>query len=103
MGCEVERISKDLLYCRAQLQNLRDKAEGQYSERCDEERVVAWWRIWLRRRRSTGGSWVRIPLQPPCRDLGQVLYLKLPVALRRVSSNTVSIAVVGSASERLRL
>lgn len=45
MGCEVERISKDLLYCRAQLQNLRDKAEGQYSERCDEERVVAWWRI----------------------------------------------------------
>src|SRR6218665_1902623 len=58
---------------------------------------------WLRRRRSTGGEWVRIPLQPPCRDLGQVLYLQLPVAFRRVYSDTVSIAVFGSASERLRL
>src|SRR6218665_4165947 len=35
-----------------------------------------------------------------CRDLGQVLYLQLPVALRRVNSDTVSIAVVGSASVR---
>ena len=29
----------------------------------------------LRRWLSTGGSWVRRPLQPPRRDLGQVLYL----------------------------
>ena len=36
-----------------------------------------------------------------CRDLGQVLNLQLPVALRRVNTDTVSIAVVGSASERL--
>ena len=32
-------------------------------------------------------------------DLGQVLHLQLPVALRRVNSDTVSIAVVVSASE----
>ena len=37
------------------------------------------------------------------RDLGQVLHLQLPVALRRVKSDTVSSAVVGSASERLML
>ena len=37
------------------------------------------------------------------RDLGQVFHLQLPVALRRISSDTVSIAVVGSASERLML
>ena len=37
------------------------------------------------------------------RDLGQVLHLQLPVVLRRVNFDTVSIAVVGSASERLRL
>src|SRR6218665_4210304 len=34
---------------------------------------------WLRRLLSTGGSWVRLPLWPPRRDLGQVLYLPLPV------------------------
>jgi len=33
------------------------------------------------------------------RDLGQVLHLQLPVALRRINSDTVLIAVVGSASE----
>ena len=33
--------------------------------------------------------------------LGQVLHLQLPVALRRVNSDTVSIAVVGIASEML--
>ena len=37
-----------------------------------------------------GGLQVRIPLQPPCRDLGQVLHSQLPVALRRVNSDTVS-------------
>ena len=39
----------------------------------------------------------------PRTDLGQVLYLQLPVALRRVNSDTVSIAVIGSASEGLML
>ena len=34
-------------------------------------------------------------------DLGHVLHLQLPVSLRRVNSDTVSIVVVGSASERL--
>jgi|SRR6218665_1838627 len=32
-------------------------------------------------------------------SLGQVLHLQLPVALRRINSDTVSIAVVGSSSE----
>src|SRR6218665_2527183 len=36
-----------------------------------------------RRYLSTGGSWVRIPLYPPRRDLGQVLHSQLRVALRR--------------------
>src|SRR6218665_1731354 len=31
---------------------------------------------WLRRLLSTGGSWVRLPLWPSRRDLGQVLYLQ---------------------------
>ena len=30
------------------------------------------------------------------RDLGQVIHLQLPVALRRVNSDTLSIAVVGT-------
>src|SRR6218665_635141 len=34
---------------------------------------------WLRRLLSTGWSWVRLPLWPSRRDLGQVLYLQLPV------------------------
>src|SRR6218665_873876 len=33
------------------------------------------------------------------RDLGQVLRLQLPVAIRRANSDTVSIAVVGNGSE----
>ena len=36
-------------------------------------------------------------------DLGQVHHLQLLVALRRVNSDTVSLAVVGSSSERLML
>ena len=32
-------------------------------------------------------------------DLGQVFHLQLPVALRRVNSDTVAIAVVENASE----
>ena len=35
----------------------------------------------------------------PGRDLVQALHLQLPVALGRVNFDTVSIAVVGSASE----
>src|SRR6218665_1960357 len=40
---------------------------------------------------------------PSSRDLGQVLHSQLPVAVRRVNSDTESIAVVVSASERLML
>src|SRR6218665_2338142 len=55
---------------------------------------------WLSRCLWTGRSWVRIPLYSHhARDLGQVLHLQLPVVLRRVNSDTGSIAVVGSASE----
>ena len=39
----------------------------------------------------------------PLRDLGQALHLQLPVALRQVNSDTVSIAMIWSASERLML
>jgi len=52
-----------------------------------------WMNEWM-----TGGSRVRIPLLPPRRGLGQALHLQLPTALRRVNSDTVSIAVVGRAS-----
>ena len=58
---------------------------------------------WYSRCLSTGRSRIQIPLQLPCRCLGQVLHLQLPVALRQVNSDTVSIAVVGSVSERLML
>src|SRR6218665_1109118 len=53
---------------------------------------------WLRRLLSTGGSWVRLPLKPPCRDLGQVLYLQLPVRFGVKLRYSIR-AVVGSASE----
>ena len=43
------------------------------------------------------------PTLATCKDLGQVLHLQLPVVLRRVKFDKVSIAVVGSASERLML
>jgi len=58
---------------------------------------------WLSQCLSTEGSQARIALQPTRRDLGQVLHLELPVALRRVNSDTVSNDVVGIASERLML
>ena len=53
---------------------------------------------WLRRLLSTGGSWVRLPLWPSRRDLGQVLYLQLPVRLGVKLRYSIR-AVVGSASE----
>jgi len=46
-------------------------------------------------------SVVLIPLYSPRKDLEQGFHL--PVALRRVNSDTVPIVVVGSASERLML
>jgi len=46
----------------------------------------AWWLSG-----TSGGSQVRIPLCPPCRDLGQVLHSWLPAALRLVNSDTVSV------------
>src|SRR6218665_1245561 len=51
----------------------------------------AWWRIGR-------VEAFRIRLYPPRRNIGQVLHLQLPVAPRRVNSDTVSIAVVWSAS-----
>src|SRR6218665_2097952 len=53
---------------------------------------------WLRRLLSTGGSWVRLPLLPSRRDLGQVLYLQLAVRFG-VKLRYSICAVVGSASE----
>src|SRR6218665_3535443 len=53
---------------------------------------------WLRRLLSTGGSWVRLPLWPSRRDLGQVLYLQLPVRFGMKLRYSIR-AVVGSASE----
>src|SRR6218665_890835 len=53
---------------------------------------------WLRRLLSTGGSWVRLPLWPSRRDLGQVLYLQLPVRFGVKLRYSIR-AVVGSASE----
>ena len=50
----------------------------------------AWWLSGRVRYLASGGSQVQIPLWPPRRDLGQVLYSQLPVVLRRVSSDTVS-------------
>src|SRR6218665_2019891 len=52
----------------------------------------------LRRLLSTGGSWVRLPLWPSRRDLGQVLYLQLPVRFGVKLRYSIR-AVVGSASE----
>src|SRR6218665_3621471 len=43
------------------------------------------------------------PALSTTQDLGEFFKLQLPVALRRVNSDTVSIAVVGRASERLTL
>src|SRR6218665_9138 len=53
---------------------------------------------WLRRLLSIGGSGVRLPLWPSRRDLGQVLYLQLPVRFGVKLRYSVR-AVVGSASE----
>src|SRR6218665_1414400 len=53
---------------------------------------------WLRRLLSTGRSWVRLPLWPSRRDLGQVLYLQLPVRFG-VKLRYSNRAVIGSASE----
>ena len=44
--------------------------------------VIILWDVmapWLSRLLSTGESWVRLPLYPSRMDLGQVLYLQLPV------------------------
>jgi len=54
---------------------------------------------WLSRLLSTGRSWVRLPLKPSRRDLGQVFfYLQLPVRFGVKLRYSIR-AVVGSASE----
>ena len=54
---------------------------------------------WLSRQLSTGGCWVRLPLKPTRRDLGQVLNSQLPVALRCETPEQQP-CCVGSASEQ---
>ena len=56
--------------------------------------VVHWWI----RRLSSEGSWVRIQLWPPRKDLGQIIHSQLPVALRR-ENPTGYPCCLGSASE----
>src|SRR6218665_477769 len=53
---------------------------------------------WSSQLLSTGGSWVRLPLYPSHRDLGQVLCLQLPVRFGVKLRYSIR-AVVGSASE----
>ena len=53
---------------------------------------------WLSRWLSTGGSWVRLLLWPPRRNLGQVLYLQLPVRFGVKLKYSIH-AVVRSVSE----
>src|SRR6218665_1558452 len=64
-------------------------------ERAENRDVMA---HWLSRLLSTGGSWARLPLWPSRRDLGQVLYLQLPVRFGVKLRYSIR-AVVGSASE----
>ena len=52
---------------------------------------LRWWLL-------TGGLWARLPLWLPRRDLGQVLYLQLPVRFGVKLRYSIR-AVVGSASE----
>src|SRR6218665_472811 len=52
--------------------------------------TLPWWLSGRVRCLPSRGSKVRIPLVPPRRDVGKVLHLQLPIALRRVNSNTVS-------------
>ena len=60
----------------------------------------AWWRIFRDDAIPPEGRGFE---SRSSRQVRQVLHLQVPVALRRVQSNTVSTAVVGSASERLML
>ena len=63
----------------------------------DNVTVAPWLRRWL----SAGGSWVRLPLWLPHKDLGQVLYLQLPVRFGMRLRYSIR-AVVWSASVDLK-
>jgi len=61
--------------------NLRKNYLRQYKFylTCIGARVAHWWSRCF----SPEGSWIRLPLYPSRRDLGQVLNSQLPVALQR--------------------
>jgi len=63
----------------------------------------AWWRIGRVEACRPEGRGLESRFSLARSEILQVLHLQLPVALRRVNSDTVSVAVVGSASERLML
>src|SRR6218665_903870 len=63
----------------------------------------AWWRIGRDDAFRPVGGGFEFCSSRLYMDLGQVLHLQLPVALRRVNFDTGSIVVVGRASERLML
>ena len=77
-----------------------ENKNGKYYKTMNDVKLWGVVAHWYSRDISAGGSWVRIPLYPPCRDRGQVLH---SIAFRRVNTETVTIVVVGSASERLVL
>src|SRR6218665_2758291 len=66
---------------------------------CVEPPLEAWWHIGRVDAFGPGVRGFESHSSRHARYLGQVLHLQLPVAIRRVISDTVSIAVVGSASE----
>ena len=47
----------------------------------------------------SGGSQVQIPLQPPRRELGQVIHSWLPVALQRLNLQAIKQFIVTSAAK----
>ena len=71
-----------IVYARCKILNQLNRS----SHRSLWDLVAHWLSRWL----STGGSWVRLPLSPPRWDLGQVLYLQLPVRTAWYS-DTVSV------------
>ena len=80
---------------------IAEKNKTTLSYMISETNEVKLWDVmapWLSRLLSTGGSWVRLPLWPSRRGLGQVLYLQLPVRFGVKLRYSIR-AVVGSASE----
>src|SRR6218665_3564482 len=90
------RVEKESVGSKTTRQRIHSWAQLAYHSHSTVRRTVM--AHWLRRLLSTGGSWVRLPLWPSRRDLGQVLYLQLPVRFGVKLRYSIR-AVVGSASE----